>query len=220
MITAIIPVRKGSRRLKNKNISPFSLSNLLGHKILQLKQVHDIDTIVVSSDCDLMLSMAKNLGVETHKRPDEYCDESSKSFGEVVSFICSNVPGDDIVWATCTSPLVEPSDYQNAINVYKNLPINEYDSIMSVEVIKRYLWSETGPLNYKLGINHVPSQDLPNLYRVTDGILIAPRNKMIEWNYFHGPNPFKFELSKRSSIDIDDLLDLECAKAWLPLSLA
>lgn len=217
MITAIIPVRKGSRRLKDKNISLFSGSTLLEYKISQLKNVESFSKIVVSSDCDIMLNIGLQQGVDVHKRADEYCDEITKTFGETVSHICSSVEGDHILWATCTSPLVEPSDYINAINIYKNLDLNIYDSIMSVELIKRYLWSETAPINYKLGIGHVPSQDLPSLYRVTDGILIAPRNKMIEWNYFHGPNPFKFELSKRSSIDIDDLLDLECAKAWLNL---
>ena len=29
MITAIIPVREGSRRLKNKNVAPFAGTNLL-----------------------------------------------------------------------------------------------------------------------------------------------------------------------------------------------
>jgi N-acylneuraminate cytidylyltransferase len=38
-ITAIIPVREGSRRLKNKNIAPFAGSNLLVNKIKQLKEV-------------------------------------------------------------------------------------------------------------------------------------------------------------------------------------
>ena len=38
-ITAIIPVREGSRRLKNKNVAPFAGTNLLINKINQLKQV-------------------------------------------------------------------------------------------------------------------------------------------------------------------------------------
>ena len=57
-LTAIIPVRGGSRRLPNKNILPFGDSNLLVHKIRQLKQVDGINTIVVSSDSDVMLEMA------------------------------------------------------------------------------------------------------------------------------------------------------------------
>ena len=39
MITAIIPVREGSRRLKNKNVAPFAGTTLLINKINQLKQV-------------------------------------------------------------------------------------------------------------------------------------------------------------------------------------
>ena len=57
-ITAVIPVRAGSKRLPNKNILPFGDSNLLIHKIRQLKQVKGVDTIVVSSDSPEMLNMA------------------------------------------------------------------------------------------------------------------------------------------------------------------
>ena len=64
-VTAIIPVRAGSTRLKNKNIAPFAGTNLLVNKINQLKQVQEIDRIVVSSDSDLMLSMAKAVGADT-----------------------------------------------------------------------------------------------------------------------------------------------------------
>lgn len=63
-ITAIIPVREGSRRLKNKNIAPFAGTNLLINKINQLKQVDEITDIVVSSDSDLMLAMASSQGVK------------------------------------------------------------------------------------------------------------------------------------------------------------
>lgn len=215
--TAVVPVRAGSRRLKNKNIFPFSDTNLLIHKIRQLKQVKAIDQIVVSSDSDLMLKMADDENVNTHKRTIEYCDEKTKTFGEVVRHICQNVSGDNVIWATCTSPLVTPSIYDQAILAYKNGICKGFDSLMSVQTLKRYVWNESGPINYELGIKHVPSQELPELYIVTDGILIAKRQKMIEWAYFHGPNPLKFPMEKNSAVDVDDLWDLACAKAWFEL---
>lgn len=216
-ITAIIPVRAGSTRLKNKNIAPFAGTNLLVNKINQLKQVKEIDRIVVSSDSDLMLSMAEAVGADTHKRAPEFCDEKTKTFGEVVRHIAESVDGDDILWATCTSPLVFPKDYREAIAAYYEALKNGYDSLMSVESFKRYIWNEEGPLNYELGLKHVPSQQLPTMYFVTDGILIAPRHKMIEWSYFHGRHPFKFLVDKRTGCDIDDGLDLACARAWLDM---
>ena len=216
-ITAIIPVREGSRRLKNKNVAPFAGTNLLINKINQLKQVKEIDNIVVSSDSDMMLEMARLNGVYTHKRAIEFCDEKTKTFGEVVAHICENVDGDDILWATCTAPLVFPKHYTEAIKQYKVALNDGFDSLVSMEEFRRYLWNENGPVNYELGIKHVPSQQLPPLYFVTDGILLAPRKNMIEWKYFHGPNPYKFILDKRTSIDIDDGLDLACARAWLDM---
>ena len=216
-LTAIIPVREGSRRLKNKNVAPFAGTNLLLNKIAQLKQVEEITDIVVSSDSDMMLQMAAQAGVKTHKRAPEFCDEKSKSFGEVVSHICQSVEGDHILWATCTAPLVFPKHYRQAIALYYKALQEGYDSLASFEMIKRYLWDENGPINYELGVKHVPSQQLPPLYIVTDGILLAPREKMIEWNYFHGKNPYRFILDKRTSVDIDDGLDLACARAWLDM---
>ena len=44
-ITAVIPVRKGSNRVKNKNLKLFAGTNLLEIKINQLKQINLIDDI-------------------------------------------------------------------------------------------------------------------------------------------------------------------------------
>ena len=217
-ITAVIPVRQGSRRLKNKNVAPFAGTNLLAHKIRQLHRVETISRIVVSSDSPEMLAIATDEGALVHHRPVEYADEFSKTFGEAVEFICRAVEGEHVLWATATSPLVESATYASAIDTYRQALDDGFDSLMTVEVFKRYLWDAEGPVNYGLGTNHVPSQQLPRMHVVTDGVLLAPREKMIEWQYFHGTNPYRLELDKRQSVDIDDGLDLLCARAWLDAS--
>lgn len=213
-ITAVVPVRAGSRRLKNKNIAPFAGTNLLLHKIAQLQQVAAISRIVVTSDSDTMLDMALAAGAESHKRAIEYCDEQTRTFGEVVEHVCRAVPGETVLWATCTSPLVTSEHYEKAIEAYPQAIDAGFDSLMSVEAFKRYVWNDTGPINYQLGTKHVPSQQLPELFFVTDGILMAPRQKMIQWKYFHGVNPYKFRVDKRAGVDVDDTLDLLVAQAW------
>lgn len=213
-ITAVVPVRAGSRRMKNKNIAPFNGTTLLEHKLEILKSVPEISKIVVSSDSEYMLELATRHGVLIHKRPLEYCDEQTKTFGEVVRFVCSAVEGDHVLWSPCTSPLVYPKLYSQAISRYWEALKDGFDSLMTVELLKRYLWDETKPLNYELGIKHVPSQQLPDLYVVTNGILLAPREKMIEWAYFFGLHPYKFVLEKFAAVDVDDELDLLQAQAW------
>ena len=64
-ITAVIPVRKGSIRVKNKNIKPFGNSSLLELKIDLLKQVVGIENIIVNSDSQEMLDIAERKNVNT-----------------------------------------------------------------------------------------------------------------------------------------------------------
>ena len=218
MLTAIIPVRAGSRRLKNKNIQPFGNSNLLCYKIEQLKKCKHIDNIVVSSDSDEYLNIAKKEGVNIHKRELIFSDDVSVPFGETVKNICESINDDNILWSPVTSPLTESIHYENAISKYYEVVPNLNDSLVAFEILKIFLWNDNGPINYKLFDKHVLSQNLPNIYRPTNGIFIAPRLKMIEWKYFHGQNPYKFILDKKSSVDIDDELDLACARAYLNLN--
>ena len=45
-LVAVIPVRKGSQRVKNKNFKPFGSKNLLIHKIETLKKLDFLDEII------------------------------------------------------------------------------------------------------------------------------------------------------------------------------
>lgn len=128
-ITAVIPVRAGSKRLPNKNILPFGDSNLLIHKIRQLKQVKGLDTIVVSSDSPEMLNMAYSESAEgdgmpkivLHERPAEYCDDTTKPFKN----IAENIEGDIILWAVCVCPLLSVQTYDKAIQTYLDLVVEK-----------------------------------------------------------------------------------------------
>ena len=58
-IIAMVPVRKGSQRIKNKNFKPFAnKKNLLTIKLEVLKQVELIDDIVVSTDSEEAIQIA------------------------------------------------------------------------------------------------------------------------------------------------------------------
>lgn len=215
-VVAVIPVRAGSRRLPNKNILPFGDSNLLVHKIRQLKSVSSIDSVVVSSDSDIMLQMARDEGVLTHKRAIEYCDEKTKTFNEVVQNVAENVNGDILMWAPCVCPLTTTENYVAALNTFaeKVLKTKEYDSVISGKMFKEYLWGDKKPLNYN-PVRHVPSQQLPDWKIIVNGFYIAARQNMIDWQYFYGKKPFISILSKREAVDIDDAEDFAIAEALL-----
>jgi N-acylneuraminate cytidylyltransferase len=213
-LTAIIPVKKNSNRLPNKNILPFGETNLLVHKIRQLKQVEEIDRIIVSSDSDEMLAMGIAEGVMAIKRPDEFANES-RPFGAFIVYLCETLEGTHFMWACATSPLVEPPLYKKACQLYFQKLKEGYDSLITVQKYQHYLLDEKGPLNFELGLNHKNSEYLPIYHFFTNGINIAPKQSMQAWQYNFGPKAYRLEVDKRAAVDIDDFYDLECAKALL-----
>lgn len=211
-ITAIIPVKGNSTRLPNKNILPFGESNLLLHKIKQLQQVEKITEIIVSSDSDQMLKMAEEAGVTAMKRPIQYANESVP-FGEFLEYICDTVPNEHILWACCTSPLVEPYLYNKAVELYFEKLNEGYDSLITCLPYQHYLMDENGPMNFKMGLEHKNSEQLPVIYHFTNGINLAPKDKIREWKYNYGPKAYRLLVNKREAADIDDIYDYVCAKA-------
>ena len=213
-LAAIIPVREGSTRIKNKNSRTFASKNLLQIKIEQLKRISSIDEIIVSTDSDLMIDIAVSNGVSYRKRPKEYCDEKSKSFNQVVNYIASNeINTEDIIWAPCVCPLLKDESIIKGILNYTNIKKGNIiaDSVISASLIKEYIFDEKGPVNFSVN-KHVPSQLLPNWHVVHNGFFIAARLNMVKWGFVYGPNPFIVEISKEESIDIDDMYDFKIAE--------
>ena len=211
-ISAVIPVKGNSTRLPNKNILPFGNSNLLQHKIEQLKQVEGLHEIICSSDSDEMLKIAETAGIKAIKRPIQYADESVP-FGMFLEYICDVIEGDHLMWACATSPLVEPYLYNKAIKTYFEKLYEGYDSLITCSPYQTYLMDENGPLNFKMGLEHKNSEQLPMLYHFTNGIDLAPKDKVKEWHYNYGPKAYRLLVNKREAADIDDVYDYECAKA-------
>jgi len=209
-ITAIIPVKKNSTRLPNKNILPFGDSNLLVHKIRQLKQVKAINQIVVSTDSEVMLEMAEKEGAIPMLRPKQYADESLP-ISEFITYLGDNLKGDHFMWSCATSPLVDEVLYSKAIESYLKKLSEGYDSLVTVTPFQHYLMDDSGPFNFKRGRLHTNSQQLKKLYLFTNGIQLTPHDKYIEWGDRIGERPFMMEVSKNESIDIDDVYDYEFA---------
>ncbi len=213
-LTAIIPVKKNSTRLPNKNILPFGKTNLLIHKIRQLKQVPTVDKIVVSTDSDEMLKMAADEGVIPMRRPQKYADES-RPISEFVMYLGDVVEGDHFMWSCVTSPLVGAELYSKAIELYFEKLQEGYDSLVTVAPFKHYLMDENGPFNFSRGREHPNSQKLKKLYLFTNGIQLTPRTKYKEWGDRIGLKPYLMEVGKREAIDIDDVYDYRFALSML-----
>lgn len=209
-IKALIPVRSGSQRVKNKNIRPFADSSLLEIKIKQMLKIPELDGVVVNSNSDEMLEIASRLGAETVKR-DEYFATSEVSPNELYENMAENINADVVLYTHCTTPLVNDATYSKAINAFYNKPADK-DSLITVSLLKEFLWVDGKPYNYDA--NHKPrSQDLPENFVLLNHVIhILPRSLMIQKKDIIGYFPDMLPISKIEAVDIDDQVDFDFAE--------
>jgi len=207
--SALIAVRSGSVRVKNKNIRTFNESTLLELKIKQLQSVKEINDVVVNSNSDEMLSIAKNLGAKTVKR-DDYYASNTISMSSVFEHMAKNMDCENILYANCTNPLVSTNSYSDAIRIFLN-NTSAYDSLVSCHDIKEFLYLDGKALNYD-PMNQPRSQDLPNVVALNFAISIISKSDMIKNRNIIGMNPYFYKLNEVESLDIDTPLDFFIAE--------
>lgn len=207
-IKALVAVRSGSVRVQNKNLRPFAGSSLLEVKISQLKRIRGLDGIIVNSNDDYMLNIARNYGCEAVKR-EQYYASNEVSMSEVYKNMAEQCDCDVIAYINCTNPLIKDNTLERAIEEFKGM--EGFDSLNSAHLIKEFLFYENKPINYDL-MNQPRSQDLPNYYALNFAINIIERSKMIECKNVVGKCPWIYGIDEIEATDIDNPIDFEFAE--------
>ena len=216
IIKALIPVRAGSQRVKNKNIRPFAGKSLLQVKIEQLKRVPGIDEVIVNSDCHDMLSLAESCGVTPQLRDPKYASNTIP-MNDVWCHLAEVTDCDDILYTNCTNPLVSDNSYDECLKSYLDLP-EGYDSLTTVNNVQEYLWLGDSAVNYDPS-SHPRSQDLPVYHALNFAISIIPRDLMIKNKSILGNRFYRHVIPNVEAIDIDTPDDFLIAEsAYLKLS--
>ncbi|MDR2436660.1 MAG: acylneuraminate cytidylyltransferase family protein [Endomicrobium sp.] len=209
-IKALIPVRKGSSRIINKNIRPFAGSSLLEIKIQQLKRIKMIEGIVVNSDSIEMLSLAQFMGCEIVKR-DAFFATTDVSANDFFENIAKPFPCDIIVMTPVTNPLLKDETIKNCINKFFELREEGYDSLNTVHEFKEYLLLDGKPMNFNVE-KWVSSQFLPNTQIYNNAINIISRETVLRIRNVIGFNPYFFNIDPYEAIDINNPIDFDIAE--------
>jgi len=202
-ITALVPIRANSQRVKDKGIRPFVDSTLLEVKISSLLKTK-VDSIVVTSDCEKILQIARACGVKTHKR-EEYYASSECSGSEFFENLASTLEGENFLYSPPTAPFIKPSTIDRAIDTFFCMKENK-DSLASVFPLKHHMWLDNTPLNYKLE-QSPNSQDLPDIFKITYGINLISKKNMIKYSNVVGKNPEFLVLEEVEAVDVDTMVD-------------
>ena len=205
-LTAVIPVRKGSQRVKNKNLKPFADSTLLDIKIETLKKVIGLDEIVVSSDSQEMLDIARKHNVTAHRREDYYASSEVNNSDFMVN-LTTSVDSEYIMYSPCTSPLLSNETISECISKFRAGAQN----IVTVTSQKHHMWLDGEPLNYDPS-DAPNSQDLPDIYSVNYGCCIISCEDLHEFRNVVTLNPTFHITDEIESIDIDTEFDFMVAE--------
>lgn len=215
-IAAIIPARKGSKGIPNKNIVEILGVPLIEYSIIQAKESAFIDKIIVSTDSDKILEISKKNGVKVNGlRPEELSNDTAILYDvlkyEIKNHLLIEENYDLIVLLQPTSPLRQSYMIDNAI---KSMIDGAHDSAVSVsEVDEHPIYMRTinqeGKLAKVLNIDStIRRQDLPKFYKVNGMIYINKVSDIIANYVSFNDNITPIIIPKEYDIDIDDMNDL------------
>ena len=211
-VVALIPVREGSQRVKQKNFKPFSHEkSLLNLKIKQLQDADCFDKIYISSDSDLAKDIAHDEGASFLYRDSYMCGHEARLY-EYNNYMLNTIPGDPIVaWTMTTAPLFD--DYMSVVSKYLSLDVKSHDSLITVIPYNGFLVDVNAkPINCSFGHWHLLTQELRESYEITGGVYMAQKSDQLKWSYWFGPRAYLYQTSKIKSIDVDDDEDFKIAE--------
>ena len=214
---AIIPARAGSKGLPGKNIIDLCGKPLVVWSIEAGLHSSYIDEVVVSSDSDEILNIAKKYHASTIKRPSELASDSANSESVihhvVESFKVSGKNYDYLVLLQPTSPLRTANDIDTAIEI---LFRNNAKTLISVYELPHtpYKAFTTNAEGFLEGIvdNESPfkrRQDLPPAYMSNGAIYIVESSFFKQTQKLFSSSTIPFIMPIEKSYDIDTIDDLK-----------
>lgn len=208
-LVAVIPVRKGSQRVKSKNFRNFNHKNLLEYKIEILKKIKQIDQIIINTDAAEGIRIAKKYKVD-YKLREKYFASSSCTNSEFWSHIAETTEAKYILFVDCTNPLVKKNTYIKAIKKFMNCK-NINDSLNTVTEVREFLYLNKKPINFNP--NKSPnSQNLPDIVKLNFAITIISKKLMFKKKSLIGNKPLFYKLDEIEGLDIDTIMDFEFAE--------
>lgn len=208
-IAFFLPTRKGSERVKNKNIRPFAdiENGLVENKIRQLLASKHIDEILFSSNDEVCIEVASKYQSDSRlkiiPRPVDLC-LSSTNLQDLICYVPTITDAEHILWGHVTTPLVGADMYDAAIEEYFGKIENGYDSLVSVKELKNFLLNKEGKLiNNTTNLPWPRTQDLEPLYEINHAIFLAKREVYTKQKNRIGKSPLLYVMDEIHSKDVD-----------------
>ncbi len=217
-IIAFIPLRAGSKRIKNKNIKEIA-GRPLAYWVLDAACTCElIDEVYVATDSPTIANTIKAFGnkkVHIVARSKESSAASAQTEQAMLEF-AKKKKFDHIVLIQATSPLLRSTDLSAGVNQYLKRQAN---GLISLVRQKRFIWRETDkgyvkPVNYE--IEHRPRTQKNKGYLVENGAFyITSRQSLLESGLRVSGNISYYEMPPETYTELDDSSDWVAVESLL-----
>ncbi|MBY0471637.1 acylneuraminate cytidylyltransferase family protein [bacterium] len=220
-VLAVIPARLGSKRLPRKNIRPFRGKPLLAWSIEEARRSKFIDRLILSSESEEIISLAKKYGCEApFTRPTELATDTASGISPILHAIeMIGAEFDYVVMLQVTSPLRTAADMDGCIELCHQ---STHPCVSVTEVTKSPYWmvklEKTGSLtpilgsweNFEKSSQHLPPAFVPN-----GAVYVASTDHLKKKGSFYGPGTVGYAMPQSRSVDIDTEADFVQAESLL-----
>lgn len=202
-ISILIPIKKNSQRVPEKNFRIFGDVPLWEHTIRKLLQ---FQVFVDTDDQNLIDSMKKYENVTAYQRDDNLVGDKVSVCSLIQNWIERFNPSGNLFQIHVTSPFLDPDTILTASGY-----LDSFDSVVSCNQYRSRFWHNG------IAVNHDPK----NLIQTQDLIPVLEENSLFYGfkNFIGasgrriGDNPYFFVSRKEESLDIDTESDWdECVK--------
>lgn len=204
-ITALVPMKGKSQRVKGKNLRIFVDKPLCMHILGTLEACDTITHIVVNTDSDEIASLVRSFSkVIIHPRP-EHLWGHDVPMNDIIAWDIEHdeTEADHFLQTHATNPILSSETITKAVIEYLN-NMDKYDSLFSVTPYQARFYND----KYE-PINHNPkellkTQDLEPIYEENSSMYIFSKKSFKEAeNRRIGNNPKMYIMNKIESMDID-----------------
>ncbi|UTH00868.1 acylneuraminate cytidylyltransferase family protein [Macrococcoides canis] len=212
--TAIIPARSGSKGLPNKNIKIVDGKPLINYTVDAAINSKNISKVIVSSDSKEYLNLVTtNNKVLLHHRSSNLATDNTLTEEVIIDVIEKfNLQDDEyFILLQPTSPMRNNIHIDQSI---EKLLKNDKSSLVSVtensinSAIVNNLDVELSMENFIDTSKVNRRQEFKKEYYINGAIYISNIGEYLSTKSFYGKSSIAFIMDEKSSIDIDDELDL------------
>ena len=223
-LSVFIPIRKGSKRIKDKNTKTllnfkYGLTEI---KIMQLNKFRKIFKkkfkkikleFVVSTDCPKVKKFIHKFSwIKLHRRQKSL--SSDDSLPHLIRFVPNICVIYYILWTHVTSPYFNERDYLDFIGAFLKKKIKKNPKVHLADKIQKFIINSSNKwISHNNKIKNWPrTQDLKPLYIVNSAAFISSRNVYINQKDRLCKKPIPILSRLNSGFDIDDMQDFNYIK--------